>query len=119
MQDQLANLSRDQRWLANEVARLEGRATSYSQGAISKWKANPDRMKPGTVFAVERALKMPPGSLSREFGYVPAETRPLPNTRDAIANDGAIDAVTRGILLSVYDEAVARSGSRGDKRRKS
>ncbi len=53
-----------------------GEELGVTQSAISAWKSGAAEPSPRTVFAIERALELPPGHLSRTLGYVPISGRP-------------------------------------------
>lgn len=93
-------------WLGKEVARIEGRAQPYAQPTVSgHWftVAPPD---PETVFAIERALLLRPGTLSRILGYVPASARSSRSVRDAIAEDPGLSDAGKRALLAAYEQLV-------------
>lgn len=106
MRKALADMGRSQSWLGAEVARLEGRPDPYSQASVSDWLLGANAMTPSQVFAVEQALQMRPGTLSRELGYLPMTSRSARSVPDAIAADPKLTAMGRRVVLAVYEELV-------------
>lgn len=89
-----------------EVARVADVAAS----TISTWLSRPGAAKPQQVFAVERALDLPPGHLSRHLGYVPVSVdRPPVDVIEAIEADGALDDPDRDALIFFYSFFKTRS----------
>lgn len=92
-----------------DVARRSG----VAQSTISTWTTGGGASaSPVTVFAVERALGVPPGHLSRHLGFMPVEAcdEPTVDTAYAIQNDPAIrDDVDRKGLLMLYSVVRART----------
>lgn len=107
MLDQLLQeRKRGRSWLGAEVARIEGSDEPISGASVSKWVGgNPPA--PGRVFAIEEALDIEPGMLSRLLGYLPADARSVTTTADAIAADPALTPLARRALLAAYREFVA------------
>lgn len=107
-------------WLLNErgisqreLAAQLGRA-SYTP--FYRWfelKAEP---QPAEVFAIEKVLDVPPGTLSRHLGYLPPEARssaPAGATFDeAIRSDPNLNDVGRRTLRAVYSELTKRQPKR-------
>lgn len=56
-----------------------GEELGVTQSAISAWKSGAAEPSSRTVFAIERALELPPGHLSRTLGYLPVEGRRIVN----------------------------------------
>lgn len=77
------------------------------QSTVSGWEAGESIPPPDTVFALERVLDLPPGSLSRHLGYTPVEcTEKLkpPSTLQAIIEDPELDDLARRLLLAMFKE---------------
>lgn len=91
------------RELGELVAEVMGRDTPFKASSVQEWAENAPR--PEIVFAIERALSVPPGGLSRLLGYVPVVEEPK-SVRDVIERDPDLDAGTRAVILSAYDAAV-------------
>lgn len=103
---------RSQSWLGSEVARLEGRDEPYSQSAVSYWLSAKYEPSPAQVFAIEEALKLRPGRLSRIMGYLPAGARSVTSVPAAIEADAGLTVLGRRVVLKVYEEFVG-GGSDG------
>lgn len=72
------------------------------ESAVSNWVAGRDEPRPQTVFAIEEALGLQPGTLSRHLGYVPdAGWQPIPVVA-AILSDPALDDAQRAALIGIY-----------------
>lgn len=57
--------------LAAMVSDVLGADPPFSQGKVSKWLNYGEGLTPTVVFAIERALKEPEGTLSRILGFIP------------------------------------------------
>lgn len=104
----LSDAGHGQAWLGQEVARIEGRSEPYSQGRVSQWLAEIERQPPARVFAIEEALEMPAGALSRLLGYLPASAVPAMSVPAAIEADRRLDGMGRSVLLAAYRAATKR-----------
>lgn len=81
-----------------DTAREAGIAASTISTWLSGGGANPQQ-----VFAVERALDLPPGHLSRHLGYVPvSDGRPPLDVIEAIEADEALNGSDQGALIFLY-----------------
>lgn len=71
---------------------------------ISRWCLAQTVPDPPTVFDLERALDLVPGSLSHHLGYLPdvAERRQKADVVAAITADRALDERAREVLLAAY-----------------
>lgn len=106
----LTDLGRGQLWLGSEVARLVDRPQPYAQTAVSGWIVGANGVEPDVAFAMERALGLRPGDLSRHLGYLPVAARPEPvGVEAAIAADPRLSATLKRALLAAYRELVADS----------
>jgi len=81
-----------------EVARKAGVAPSTLSTWLSGGGAKPDQ-----VFAVERALDLPPGNLSRHLGYVPVSEQPVASVEAAIEADPVLKDHQRDALVFLYN----------------
>lgn len=88
------------------MARIEGRDEPYRQPTISGHWLSVAPPGPHTVFAIEQALLLRPGSLSKMLGYVPASARSSTSVRDAIADDAGLTDSGRRALLAAYEQLV-------------
>lgn len=87
-----------------------------TQPSVSGWesaKFMPEH--PAQVFALERALGVPPGGLSAHLGYVPvgAGTLPQGDVRGAIMATTTLDAHDKRALLATYDHLAKRPNRAG------
>jgi transcriptional regulator with XRE-family HTH domain len=101
------------------MTRVElARRLGYTRASVSDWVHGRSIPAPATVFALERALEIGPGSLSRLFGFVPlaALERPLPTVPQVIDDDPALDDLGRHLLKTLYEEIKASGGRRGSTR---
>jgi hypothetical protein len=73
---------------------------SVAQSTIATWLGGKRPGRPAQVFAVEKALDLPPGSLSAYLGYLPAELFRV-GIETAIALDSSIDERGRQSLLDM------------------
>jgi transcriptional regulator with XRE-family HTH domain len=83
-----------------------------SQGTISTWRTGNAKPQPDGVFAVERALGLPGGSLSKHLGYLPvdADTQAV-DVISAIEADPVLDDMQRDMLIGLYERARKRSAA--------
>lgn len=80
-----------------EVARRAGIAPS----TISTWLSG-GGAKPAQVFAVENALSLRPGRLSRHLGYLPVGQRDDCDITEAIEADSELDRESKDAMLALY-----------------
>ena len=104
---------RGQAWLGRRVAEVEGRDEPYAQPTAGEWIKRPEIQPPSRMFAIEKALDLAPGSLSRLLGYVPAGLAPATSVVDAINADPRLDKSARSVLIDVYRSATKRRGRQG------
>lgn len=100
--------------LAAGVSQTELAARAgVTQPAVSGWEGAKFVPEPAQVFALERALGVPPGGLSAHLGYVPvgAGMGPAGDVRGAIMATTALDALDKRALLATYDQLAARPRS--------
>ena len=81
------------------------RKLKMTQSAISSWCTGAAEPRCETVFAIERALRVEPGTLSRHLGYLPARParREHVTVEQAILEDTALDASAQSALLATYE----------------
>jgi hypothetical protein len=91
------------------VARVVAEATHggppVSDTAVLKWLSHPERLEPTRMFALEHALQVPPGTYTRELGYVPAD-QPTGLPEDALRSDERLTERDRTILLAALYSAL-------------
>lgn len=93
---------RSQAWLGAEVARDLGMASPISGSAVSQWIAGKTEPDPQRVFAIERALHLKPGTLSRFLGYLPLDAHPVLSVEDAIDADPRLTPPLRDAIRAAY-----------------
>ena len=94
----------------------ERTAGLVKQNTLSEWVSGVKLpLKPAAVFAVERALALPPGALSGYLGYLPNEVYRV-SIETAIAVDDRIDQRLRESLLDALARFRPPEGKRGDGR---
>lgn len=96
----LRNAGKTQTWLGEEVARIEGRSDAYFQTVVSNWCVGKAEPSPMTVFAIEEALGLRGGSLSRHLGYLPLTAKDQRSPEDAIRADPTLpEQVKKAVLV--------------------
>lgn len=108
----LTDEDRKQSWLGTEVARIEGLDSPIAQPQISKYLTGDSTPEPRRVFAIEAALGLNPGTLSRHLGYVPTEVSPATTVADAAAEDPHLTREQREDLIAVWETMRARTRAR-------
>lgn len=95
-----------QREFAIEVARFEG-VEPYTQQTIAGWLAGVKRAQftPRRVFAIEKALKLRPGTLSKIEGYIPADSTVVVTVEEALEADPDISSEQAALLGAQLVEA--------------
>jgi transcriptional regulator with XRE-family HTH domain len=91
-----------------DVARAMGAKNPFTPSAVSQWvngTVEPARPK---VFAMEKVLKLRPGSLSRLLGYLPVTARASVSVLEAIDADPSLSETQKGMLRAAYRAAVGR-----------
>lgn len=81
-----------------------------TQGTISGWvtgKSEPET--PEKAFAVERALDLQPGTLSRHLGYVPPDLDAVMTVEAAVLHDSLLDDQNKRGILALYKELTRRT----------
>lgn len=101
---------RDARQAAGLSQEALGELVGVTGSRVGQWEST-HPIDPEAVFALERALKLPGGRLSRHLGYVPAGEIDS-DVVGAIEADPRLDDVGRGILIASYRAAVKTSGAR-------
>jgi transcriptional regulator with XRE-family HTH domain len=92
-------------WTQRELAEALG----ITQSAISAWKYGHAEPAPLTVFRIERALGVAPGSLSMNLGFLPLDSAALGHSFElAVANDPRLDERGRRVLRATYRELLRR-----------
>lgn len=102
----LKEMGRSQEWLGAEVARLTDRDAPYRQASVWAWIEGENPAPAEVVFAMEVALQLRSGTLSRLLGYLPVTSRSARTVPDAIAADPKLTAMGRRVVLAVYEELV-------------
>lgn len=87
------------------------RQLGTTQSSVSGWINGKYEPAAATVFTIERALGMDPGSLSRPLGYLPVDPGASPvSIEAAIAQSTALDDEDKAALAAVYRSLARRSG---------
>lgn len=92
---------RSQGDLGRAVADQEGRAEPYGQSVVSNWLLGKEP-NPRQAFAIERALGVRPGTLTRLLGYMPLDARPVRSFEDVIQSDPSLSPQHRNALRNLY-----------------
>lgn len=82
--------------------------TEGARGSVSKWMngiVEPSRPK---VLAMEAAIGLEPGTLSRHLGWLPVGARELPSAEEAILTDPDLTAAQKNILLAALEDFRSR-----------
>jgi len=77
-----------------------------TRAAVNDWCRGRSTPAPDTVFALERALGVAPGELSRELGYLPVaflERKDRPSTVETIMVDPKLSDDGRQLLVMIYE----------------
>jgi hypothetical protein len=107
----LETKGQSQAWLGAEVAAVLGRPHPYSQSVVSQWLHGQTEWQPSVLFAVERALGLRAGDLSRHLGYLPLAAVPPPTTVEGAINaDPLLRPALRRALIAGYREMVREDG---------
>ncbi len=89
-----------------------GRLLGLSQSAVSQWTSGRTLPSPDFIFETEQHLRLPPGTLSRHLGFIPAklngEARKLAkhDVLTAIELDDRLGDVGKRMLSAAYRENV-------------
>ena len=86
---------------------------SVAQSTIATWLGGKRPGRPEQVFAVEKALDLPPGSLSAYLGYLPTELLRV-SIEAAVALDSSLDERARQALLDMVRRYRPPGGDVGD-----
>ena len=101
----LTDLGRSQAWLGAEVAAILERDQPFGQTTISTWLTGVATPEPEQVFAMERALGLRGGDLSRLLGYLPVSARSEPvGTEATISADPRLSDAMKRALIAAYRE---------------
>jgi transcriptional regulator with XRE-family HTH domain len=85
---------------------------STTQSTISAWINGRSEPEPVTVFAVEEAIGVSPGFLSRLLGYLPLSVvGAAPSVEEAISRSDSIDDTGRRLVLTVWHTLVEKHQS--------
>lgn len=84
-----------------------------AQNTISTWLKGSPPGRPAQVFAVERALGVPPGALSAFLGYLPVELYRI-SIETAVAADGSLDDAVKAGFMAMLSDVRGRERERGD-----
>lgn len=112
-----AALAKRRKELALSQTALGRALGGVGQSAISQWERGDIQPRPEYVYAVETALGLGPGTLSRILGYLPAAHPPkagFGGVRDAIRRDPLLTSKEKQSLRALYDSLTAGRTGRID-----
>lgn len=92
----LAKRSKSQQYLADQL--------DVTRASVNDWCRGRAIPSAETVFAIEDALEVGPGDLSRTLGYVPADAVPPTTVPECIAADPRLSDRDRRALILLYEE---------------
>lgn len=97
-----------------------GEALGLKQPTISAWIAGTvSTITPSLVFETERALRLPPGRLSRILGYVPMSAAKVSASFERVVmDDPLLEAHEKRGLLAMYGEFTKGRRRRAGRARK-
>lgn len=101
----LADSDLSQRELGIEVAHHEGEPQPFTQQTVAGWLAGRARFEARRVFAIEKALHLRPGTLSKVDGYIPVGATPIVTAEEAIDADPDISSEQAAMLRVQLVEA--------------
>lgn len=101
-----------------DAGRRKGTTAPYSQTTVAGWFSKPVWLRPARVFAIERALKLRPGTLSKLEGYLPAGITAPVTVEEALAADPDITPEQASMLLAAVRAARESTRSRPARRRR-
>jgi transcriptional regulator with XRE-family HTH domain len=91
IRDAMRERSITQEVLGRDVGRLEG-TKAYPQQSVAEWLSGRVAIGPARIFAIEQAIGLRAGTLSKLEGYVPASAAPVVTVEEALAADPDITA---------------------------
>lgn len=83
----------------SELANLLG----VNRNAVYQWRSAQREPSRRQVFAIERALGLPPGALSHLLGYLPVTAWAV---EEAVYADGSLSDVGKGAMMRLYRSLV-------------
>ena len=90
-------------------------AIGVSRSAVWQWEEGRALPTEANVAMLEQTLELPPGSLSRLLGYVPADAveRSATSVIDALENDPKLGERERELLATMYRQLVRQREAEG------
>lgn len=95
-----------QETLGAAVARHEDRPQAYGQSTVQKWENGEVDLRPARIEAIERALGLRSGTLTRLAGSLPLDARQVRTVAEAVEADPRLTPQQRRALLAAYREMV-------------
>ena len=96
--------------LGRRVAQIEGRKDPYPQAHVAAWLRRPVLFtNPRRLIAIEEALELPAGYLTRQAGFLPIGAVDAVTVPQAIRQDTGLTLDQQEDLLTVYEVMVGRS----------
>ena len=86
-----------------------GDRVGVTGSAVGQWETGKIEPARDTVFALERALDLDAGRLSRDLGYLPPDPLDRPDVVAAIEADPRLSDQARVMLIALYRSAVLSS----------
>lgn len=96
-------------WLVERVAEITGRPP-LDPSTVTRWIVGDYVPQPAVTFAIEKALGLGPGTLSRSLGYLPTDAAEFVTVPAAVEADPQLTVTGRRILLKVYQEFIDDGG---------
>jgi transcriptional regulator with XRE-family HTH domain len=85
---------------------LAGEGIVTTKDTVNLWANGRQRPLPEEVFAIERVLNVPAGSLSSVDGYIPVDMKPARSVLDAIEADHRLPPEIKNVLRASYRAGV-------------
>lgn len=106
--------------LGDQPQRSLAEKVGVTQSQVSRWVKGLDAIKPAQVFAIERALDLSPGTLSRLEGYLPLDAATgYVNYEEAIRAElpESSEELT-GFVIDTVAGLISKEREKGRRRRK-
>lgn len=86
-----------------EVMRATGESVSAT--ALNAWLAGTSEPTRPKIYAMERLLDVPAGSLSQHLGFLPLDAQPVISPEDALLRDTTLPRAVRLALVAAIQAA--------------
>ena len=101
---------------ANRTIQALADELGLPHSTVSTWVSKDRPPDPSMVFAIEQALDLAAGSLSRLLGYLPVDAVPAVTVADAAEQDPWLTRDQRDDLVAVWETMRARTRARRELR---